>query len=80
MINTTERDNHVYYTSTFHPPASERANQFWFDLASREDIEIIPESGISQSFRVFDVRAYRPLIENTLKEDKPPKFIKFSLK
>jgi hypothetical protein len=51
-------DTHAYYTSTFNFPGSE-AERLWFDLTSfdESELEIIPESGISDSFRVFQVES-----------------------
>ena len=51
----TVRDDHVYYNSTFYPRDSARASELWFDIAALNETEIIPETGISDRFRVFNV-------------------------
>ena len=49
------KDDHIYYNSTFYPRNSARPSDLWFDIASLNETEIIPETGISDLFRVFNV-------------------------
>ncbi len=40
----------------FYSSGSPQYEDLWFDLTERDDVEITPESGISEEFRVFLVR------------------------
>lgn len=55
VSNSTVQDDHIYYNSTFYTSGSDRARDLWFDIAALNETEIIPETGISDLFRVYDV-------------------------
>ncbi|XP_064402119.1 plexin domain-containing protein 2-like [Halichondria panicea] len=60
QMNETTKDDHVYYTSVFHPPGA-MANSLWFDISNLPDRENVNLSDpiLSNNYRFF---ASHPLL------------------